>query len=82
MYMSLDLIDSRAKQMQEFDSLRDISDEKERNIKMESIRTSREEGHVFEDKNRQRLSELRQSIDQRMNEFTMMESRGSPGREP
>ena len=80
--MSLDLIDSRAKQMQEFDSLRDIPDEKERNIKMESIRTNRDQGHVFEDRSRQRLSELRQSVDQRMNEYSMMASRGSPGRDP
>ena len=78
MYMSLDLIDSRAKQMQEFDSLREVTDEKERNIKMESIRTNREQGHLFEDKNRQRLSELRQTIDQRMNEY----SRGSAGGDP
>ena len=78
MCMWIDLIDSRAKQMQEFDSLREVTDEKERNIKMESIRANREQGHVFEDKNRQRLSELRQSIDQRLNEY----ARGTPGGDP
>ena len=68
--------------MQEFDSLRDIPDEKERNVRMETIRTNREQGHAFEDKNRQRLSELRQSIDKRMNELSLTASRGSPGRDP
>jgi hypothetical protein len=64
--------------MAEFESLRDVHDEKVRNDKLETARKSREKGQIAEEDRRKKMNELRQSIDKRMEEAV----RGSPGREP
>ena len=64
--------------MAEFESLRDVHDEKVRNDKLETARKSREKGQIAEEDRRKKMNELRLSIDKRMEEA----ARGSPGREP
>ena len=74
----MELIDGRAKMMEEFESLRDVHDEKVRNEKLESARKNREKGQVAEEERRKKMNALRLSVDKRMEEAV----RGSPGRDP
>lgn len=64
--------------MEEFESLRDVNDEKVRNEKLETAKSNREKGQIAEENRRKKMNELRLSIDKKMDEYV----RGSAGRDP
>jgi len=79
--LETELINSREKMMMEFESLREIPDDNERNQKMEAVRHERLKGHHMEEQKKQRIALLRQSIDQRLS-IPESERRGGPGLDP